>query len=161
MAGLSRQDAEMLTEILDWIEHVLSVLVADVEATFLRSGPHQPPEFRAQMSAAWPLNQRRLTAIRSIVGQAIADNPDAEGAASVSRALVAQLEEHGLTGADLLPKHGSIRWIFKRFQRSRTLLWLRRFLKAANSILGSLGVAIPQAAAVGEFKDFLELALRE
>jgi hypothetical protein len=158
---LSGEDVQRLTEIVDWIEEILKMVVNDRDARFLRSSRYQPPGFSRQMDLAWNRNQERLSEIRHILVRASEEATDSATLGPGTELVIQQLQQHGLTGDDLKPKHSMIGWLFQRFQQSRTLLWLKRLLAAANSVLDSLGVAIPQAAAVGEFKDFLELGLRE
>jgi hypothetical protein len=78
--------------------------------------------------------------------------------------ILMMLEIHELTGPSLHLKVGGFQWFRSRFMNASKasttqLKWLHKALAAANSILGSLGQAIPAAAAVAEFKDALELVI--
>jgi hypothetical protein len=124
---------------------------------------NRPPIFDETLAPSWRATQIRLGQTREAVAALVPDNGAIAENAEPPFSL-AMLEAHQLVGPSLQLKVGNFQWFAEKFwskNESTTshLMWLKKALAAANSILGSLGQAVPAAGAVAEFKDALELLL--
>lgn len=136
-----RNGPDVLQRFLRDLHRLLQDIVDDGERVL-------PPESRSELAAAWgDIQESRVidTAVDEL------DGPRLEG----------PLRGVGLTGAQLDFKLNPFRRAYDQWSRQRALASLRRALRWANVVLGSLSKVIVGLDALKEFKEGTETALEE
>jgi hypothetical protein len=127
-----KNDMKVLVDLLTLIEQQLHVLVHDRQHFFRK-------EFRQYLPGPWPEVARHFSKARQLIEDGQLEWEYVEGV--------------GLTGDTLLWKQN----ILKESIRQKVF---GRFLKVANSFLGSLLKGLPIVEFIKEYKDFVEGCLK-